>query len=103
MKQDTAIVVTKGFCYVVVGFFTPLSVGLAQWANSGQWPSNIIWVVIGSACATGAATQLLSYLSGSYSDYVKGRANGSAQSGDTTMMLLSKASQQQTTTTPPKP
>lgn len=73
MKLETAVVATKGGCYVLIGFFTPLTVGLAQWANTGDWPSRIIWVIMGASCMVGAATQLLSFLSGSYSDYMKGR------------------------------
>lgn len=73
MKLETVVVVAKALCYVMIGFFTPLTVALAQWANSGEWPSRIVWVVIGASCFVGAATQLLSFLSGSYSDYVANR------------------------------
>src|SRR5689334_7293083 len=97
IKQDTAVVVIKGFCYVVIGGLTPLGASLAQWANSDTWPSKLIWITIIGSCSVGAATQLLSYLSGSYSDYVKGRANGSALSTDTTQMLLSKFQKPPTT------
>lgn len=90
MKLDTKIVLAKGLCYVTIGFFLPLTTSLTQWANSGTWPDPIIWVVTAGSCMVGAATQLLSYLSGSYADYVKGRANGSGASGDTTQFLLSK-------------
>lgn len=95
MKQDTLIVFTKGFCYMAIGGLTPLTTNLAQWANSGEWPSRINWVVILGGCGVGAATQLLSFLSGSYSDYVKGRANGSAAPGDSTAVLASKAAAKQ--------
>lgn len=80
MKLDSSIVIAKGICYVLIGFFTPLTVGLAQWANTEQWPSKIIWVVMGASCCVGAASQLLSYLSGSYSDFLTKRAsNGGTQ------------------------
>jgi hypothetical protein len=99
MKPDTTVMVLKGACYVLIGFFTPLTVGLAQWANSDQWPSRLIWIIMGASCMVGAASQLLSYLSGSYSDFVKGRANGSGGPTDTTQFLLSKLKQPE----PPAP
>ncbi len=66
MKLDTTVVLTKGLCFVAIGFFTPLTTGLAQWANSHEWPDRLVWVIMGATCAVGAASQLLSYLSGSY-------------------------------------
>lgn len=89
------IVVVKGGCYMVIGGLMPLTTNLAQWANSGEWPSRINWVVIIAGCGVGAATQLLSFLSGSYSDYIKGRANGSASPGDSTATLASKVAARQ--------
>lgn len=74
MKLDSAVIISKAVCYITIGFFTPLTVGLAQWANSGEWPGKIIWVVIGASCFVGAANSLLSFLSGSYSDYVAKRS-----------------------------
>ena len=71
MKLDTGVLVTKGVCYVAIGGLTPLAASLAQWANSEQWPPRIIWVVIISSCVVGAFTQLLSFLSSSYSDYMQ--------------------------------
>jgi hypothetical protein len=91
MKLDTGVVLTKGLCYVVIGGLTPLTVSLAQWANSDQWPSRLIWIITIASCGVGAATQLLSFLSGSYTDYVKGRANGTASPGDSTAILAAKA------------
>lgn len=73
LDRDTAIIIAKCLCFVTIGFFTPLTVGLAQWANTGEWPGKIIWVVTGASCFVGAASQLLSFLSGSYSDYVASR------------------------------
>jgi hypothetical protein len=96
IKQDTVVLVTKGLCYIFIGAGTPMGVSLAQWANTGGGPSKIQWWIIWVGAATGAATQLLSYLSGTYSDYVKGRTNGATGPNDTTQFLASKmASQQQ--------
>lgn len=69
MKLETAVIITKGLCFVVIGATTPLAVSLAQWADSGQWPPTINWVVIGSGCFAGAATQMLAFLSQSFGDY----------------------------------
>lgn len=73
MKLETAVIITKGLCYVTIGGLTPLSAALAQWANTGEWPPRIIWVVVLSGCIVGGATQLLSFLSGSFSNYKQSR------------------------------
>lgn len=80
MKLESGVIIAKGSCYVIIGGLTPLASALAQWANSGEWPPRIVWVVIASGCIVGGATQLLSFLSGSYSDYAAKRAsNGNSQ------------------------
>lgn len=80
MKIETAVVIAKGLCYVVIGGLTPLGTSLGQWVNSGQWPPRISWVMIVAGCCVGGATQLLSYLSGSYSDYLATKkANGGTE------------------------
>ena len=76
MKLETAEITAKGVCYLAIGFFTPLISGLAQWGNSGEWPGRIVWVIMGASCIVGGATQLLSFLSGSYSGYKSGLTNG---------------------------
>ena len=58
----------------------------SQWSNEKAWPDKIQWILIMTGAVVGGATQLLSYLSGSYSDYIKGRTDH----GDTTQVLLSK-------------
>jgi len=90
LKLETIVVVAKAYCFVIIGFFTPLTVGLAQWANSGEMPGPIIWIVTGASCFVGAAGQLLSFLSGSYSDYTAGRKQG-GQSFDTQQFLRTPA------------
>lgn len=74
MKADTTVVIVKAGCYVVIGGLTPLSSALAQWANTGDWPPRIAWVIVLAGCGVGAATQLLSYLSGSYAEWKKTRS-----------------------------
>lgn len=76
MKLSDAVIVTKGACFVVIGGMTPLASGLGQWIDAGTWPPTINWVVILAGCAVGGATQLLSFLSSSYSDYVQIKAIG---------------------------
>lgn len=97
MKLDTAAIVAKAICFVVIGFFTPLVTGLAQWANSGEWPGRIVWVVMGASCCIGGATQLLSFLSNSYSEYAKGR-NGQTPLDDSHIQLPPPESQPKTET-----
>ena len=90
MKLENAVIVAKGVCFLIIGFFTPLTVGLAQWANTGEWPSRIIWIVMGASCAVGAASQLLAFLSQSFGDWKaqrpvngNGNGNGGVGSGNT--------------------
>lgn len=74
MRQDTAIITTKGICYWLIGTFTPWGAALAQWANSGESPSMIVWLgIILPLSIVGGATQLLSFLSGSYGEYRKSK------------------------------
>ena len=79
MKLSTVIIITKGTCYFVIGGLAPLSVGLAQWANTGEWPPRIIWIVIIGGCVSGAFSNLLSFLSGAFSEYMQGRPAQPAQ------------------------
>lgn len=71
MKTPAVVLVLKALCYATIGALTPLSSALAQWANSGDWPPKIVWIVIVSGCIVGGATQLLAFLSSSYSTYVQ--------------------------------
>lgn len=76
MKLPTAVIIAKAICFVLIGVLTPLTASLAQWANSGEWPSNVVWIIILAGCGVGGATQLLSFLSSSYSDYVQTKSTG---------------------------
>lgn len=69
---DTAVLWIKLLCYMLIGAGTPLISSLAQWANSGEWPEKIQWVVIISGAIVGGATQMLSFLSSSYASYKAG-------------------------------
>lgn len=83
MKYETGEVFTKAMCFVLIGFFTPLTTSLAQWANSGEQPSKIVWIIILATCMVGSATQLLSFLSGSYADYLT-KKNRNGKNGSVT-------------------
>ena len=76
MKHETFILLLKGMCFLVIGFFTPLTTALTQFQANGDWPQPIVWVVVLSLCIIGGASAILSYLSGSYSDYLKKKQNG---------------------------
>lgn len=70
MKLETVIIVLKGMCYLLIGVFTPWTAALAQWANSGEWPSKIVWMgVIVPASVVGGANGLLAFLTTSYGTY----------------------------------
>ena len=79
MKLETGMVVSKGLAFVVVGFCAPMATALAQYANTDTWPTRIVWVVIVISAITGAANAYISYVSGSFSDYMTERK----KSGDT--------------------
>jgi hypothetical protein len=81
MKLETAVIITKGACFVTIGAATPMVTGLAQWIDSGQWPPTINWVGIGLGAAMGAATQVLAFLSQSFGDYKISMKNGNGESG----------------------
>lgn len=91
MKLDTVILSTKGLCFLVAAVALQLAQALSQWENSGKWPTRLQWIIVIALCAAAGANAILSFLSGSYSDYVKGRANGKA-TGNTGIdtALLSK-------------
>lgn len=78
MKLETAVILTKGFCFVVIGGLGPLVSGLGQWIDTGEWPPKINWVVIVAGCFIGAATQMLAFLSQSFGDYKVAMKNGVA-------------------------
>lgn len=69
MKLETAVIITKGACFMTIGAGTPMITGLAQWINSGEWPPRINWIGIGIGAVVGASTQMLAFLSQSFGDY----------------------------------
>lgn len=70
MKLDTAIVFSKGIAHVLVGVFTPWSAALAQWINSGEWPSRIVWIgVILPSSVVGGASAWNAFVSGAWQEY----------------------------------
>lgn len=72
MRQDTAVLIAKCAAHVLVGAFTPWAAALAQWANSGETPSAIVWIgIIAPASIVGGSSALLSFLSGSYAKYLE--------------------------------
>lgn len=80
MKLETGIIIVKALCFAGIGATAPLATGLAQWADTGQWPPRINWVVIIGICVGSMCNSLLGYLSGSFSDYMAARkTNGTTQ------------------------
>lgn len=80
MKLETVIIITKGICFAGIGATAPLATGLAQWADTGEWPPRINWVVIIGICLGSMFNSLLGFLSGSFTDYMNTRkANGNTQ------------------------
>lgn len=83
MKLETAILFTKGLCYITIGGLGPLVSGLGQWIDTGEWPPAINWVVIVAGCFIGAATQMLSFLSQSYGNWKLERNTNNNGNGQT--------------------
>lgn len=70
-KLETFVIATKGFCHAVLGVGVPLGVSLAQYANTGDWPSKIVWWgVVVPACAVGLANSLLAWTGSSFKTYM---------------------------------
>lgn len=68
--MNKAVLAAKALCYLTIGVFTPWAASLAQWVNSGESPSRIIWLgVILPASAVGGASQLLAFLSSSFGKF----------------------------------
>jgi len=77
-KLETCVVIVKGLCFVTIGVFTPWAAALAQWIGTNSWPEKIVWIgVILPASAVGGASQLQSFLSGSFTTYRNQKQNGS--------------------------
>jgi hypothetical protein len=85
MKIDTAAIVTKGACFVIIGGMTPLASGLSQWIEGGTIPK-LNWIVIIAGCFVGAATQMLAFLSQSFGDY-KAQVRADAGQPPTPLMV----------------
>lgn len=67
---------------MIIGGMTPLASGLSQWIEGGVIPP-LNWVVIIAGCIVGGATQLLAFLSQSFSDYkVQMKSNGNGVAVD---------------------
>lgn len=80
MKLESAVILAKGMCFIGIGATAPLATGLAQWADTGEWPPRINWVVIIGICIGSMCNSLLGFLSGSFSDYMANRKmNGNSQ------------------------
>ena len=84
MKLDTSILVTKGSCFLLAAVSLQFGQALAQWANSGDHPSTLQWYIIAAGCVGAGANSIISFLSGSYSDYVKARSTGEHGPGPST-------------------
>ena len=70
-KHDTIILLVKGISFVGIGFLTPLTTALTQYQAQEKMPGPIVWIVVLALCCIGAFSGILSFLSGSYSDYQK--------------------------------
>ena len=76
MNLDTNVILLKGLCVAITGFGMPFSAAIAQYANTGEWPSRIVWLSILIGSAIGGANAIYAWLSGSFTAY-KETKNGS--------------------------
>lgn len=66
MKSDTVAVILKGTAAVGMAVCLQLANSLSQWANTGEWPAKINWVVSISITAAAGFNALSSFMSGTY-------------------------------------
>lgn len=78
---ETIIVLVKALCVITIACGTALSTSLAQYANTGEWPSRIVfWGVVIPSCMVAVGNALYAFLSGSFRSYTEARKeNGSAE------------------------
>lgn len=71
---ETIVVFIKALCVVTIACGTALSTSLAQYANTGEWPSRIVfWGVVIPSCMVAIGNSLYAFLSGSFSNYTAKR------------------------------
>ena len=68
MKLEKAALITKGLCYLMVGFSASFVSGITQYGADEEITSKA-WIVIVILALGGAATQMLAFLSSSFSEY----------------------------------
>ena len=76
MKQstlETVVIFTKGFCVSFGAFCLALAGSLAQWANSGDLPTVIEWIIIGGTSIGAGVAALGGFLSSAFGKWM---ANG---------------------------
>lgn len=71
---ETVVVAVKALCVLTIGIGTALSTSLAQYANTGEWPSKIVFFgVVIPSCMVAGGNALYAYLSGSFVNYKNAR------------------------------
>lgn len=91
---ETIVVVVKALCVVTIGIGTALSTSLAQYANTGEWPSRIVFFgVVIPSCMVAGGNSLYAFLSGAFRTYTD-----SIKEETPTVAIPAQAGE-----TPPKP
>lgn len=74
MKLETGVILLQGVSVTIRGAGIALATGLAQWVDSDVAPSRIAWIIIITGAIIGGASQLSSFLSTSFGQYLKNRS-----------------------------
>ena len=80
MKQETVSMLIKGIAAVGAAIALQLANSVGQWANTGEWPETINWIMIISLTSGAGFNALWSFMSGSYSGW---QANRNGNGGTT--------------------
>ena len=78
MKQETVTVLLKGIAAVGGAVCLQLANSLGQWANTGEWPSRINWIVTIAITVGAGFNALWSFMSGAYTGWQAERKNGNS-------------------------
>ena len=72
--------VLKGIGLVGGAMLSSFVGALGQWANAGEWPSSLQWLIIAGTTAGAGMSALVAFLSTSYGDWRK-ESTGGAHGG----------------------
>lgn len=73
MKAETLVLIIVVTATTLSAAVLSLITSLAQWANSGENPSRVMWIIIIGGASVQGLNQLVAFLSKRFADWVTGR------------------------------